>query len=403
MASATTANLPEIQKILYPKGISYLNLLKSPFYGMAKHTTNFTGSLKQTKVTLGDGTGGSSDFSQALANRGPSNQVTFSSYRKKDYVIGSLENELIMATKGDEGAVIEAMKLEFDLKGSEMGERIWRRFWGSEGGRLGEVSSISTNTIVLTNKADMRHFRKGKVVMFASDNGTGSSPSGDRTGTLTVSGVNIEDKTVTFTENVTTGIPAATAGDSIFNPGDYGQAPDGVLAWTPIDTPSTTFLGVDRSVAPEILGGFRYDGAGGDMLETINNAEAESYEYQTAAKRSLFTSGRDFARLMNHLEGKTVMPREVKGRDNFAEASYSGVCVYTANGEITVMADPGCPVGYAVVTDPADWEIASLGELPHFSEEKFQQESAADARQFRLRCFWNVLCHKPYNTTIITW
>lgn len=403
MASASTSNLPELLKILYPRGIAFLKLRKSKLYMQAKKNTKFVGANRQIKLSVGDGTGGSSEFAQALQNRGPSQQVTFTLTRKRDYVIGSIENELIMASKGDEGAVLDAMKLEFDMKGNEMGERIWRRFYGSEGGRLGEVQSISTNTMVLTSSADMRHFRPGKIISLASDNGTGTSPTGGREGSLTVTGVNIGTRTLTFPSNVTTGIPAATVGDSIFNPGDYGTQPSGVFAWTPIVAPSTSYLGVDRSLYPELTGGFRFDGKSGDMIETINNGLAESGEWSVTDTKYGYMNYKDFARLQSTLEGKNNVTREVSGRDVYAEVAWKGLCVYTPHGEVTFVAEPGIPQGYALVTDPEDWTIHSLGEMPHFSEEKFQQESAADARQFRLRCFWNVGNERPFNTTILKW
>lgn len=402
MPSATTTSLDALTKILYPNGIAFVKLRKSKLFMAAKKNTKFKGKSREIKLTVSDGTGGSSDFAQALANRGPGQHVTFTLTRKKEYVVGSLENEVIMATMGDDAAVLEALKSELDLKSNEMGERLVRRFWGDEGGSLGIIESISGSTIVLTRKADMRHHRVGKVISLASDNGTGTSPTGGRTGSLTISGVNISTRTLTFTAAVTTGIPAATTGDYLFNPGDYGVSPSGVLAWTPITAPSTSFLGVDRSLYPEITGGFRYSGnTGGSIIESFNLAAAESFEYQTANSRTAYMNGKDFARLQNELEGRG-QTRDAKGSGKFAEVSWKELVLNTPDGEIGCVAEPGVPEGYAIITDPSDWTIHSLGELPHYSEEKLQQESAADARQFRMRAFWNIGNEAPYNTTIVT-
>lgn len=403
MGSATAENLNALTKVIYPKGIAFTKLRKSKLFMRARKMTKFGGKLREVKCTIGDGTGGSSTFSDALANRGPADHVTFEVRRKSDYVVGSLENEVIRATQGDDHAVLEALRSELDLKQNEMGERILRRFWGDEGGHLGIIESISTNTIVLTRKADLRHHKKGKVIALASDNGTGSSPTGGRIGSLTITKVDIATRTLTFSENVTAGIPAAIAGDYLFHPGDYGKSVSGVLAWTPITKPSTTFLGVDRSVAPQLLGGFRYSGSGGSMIETLNNAAAESFEYQTADDRMACLNGSDFARLMNELEGRVSVQRERSGRGAFAELSWKELVVHTPSGEIGVVAEPGVPQGYAIITDPEDWQVCSLGELPHFSDPKMQQESAADAQQYRLRAWWNVENRNPANTTIVSW
>ena len=403
MGSATVDNLTALTKILYPNGIAFTKLRRSKLFMQARHKTDFGGKLWEIKVTIGDSTGGSSDFSQALQNRGPGKHETFSVYRKKDYVVGSLENEVILATKGDKNAVLEALKSELKLKGNEMGDRIARRFWGNEGGSLGVISSISGTTMVLTTDADMRHHKPGKLINLASDNGTGASPSAERTGTLTITNVNIGTRTLTFSTDVAATISGATAGDYLFHPGDYGNAPNGVFAWIPSTAPSGSFLGVDRTKHIEFTSGFRFSGGGNDMLEVLNDACAVSFEYGTSDMRYGYFNGADFARLMNTLEGKGAMIRDVSGRDNFAKVSWKGVTVNTPYGEVVCVAEPGVPKGYALLTDPDDWVVRSLGELPHFSETKFQQESAADAQQFRLRAFWNLGNENPSNSTVIAW
>jgi hypothetical protein len=403
MPSGTVTNLTELSKIVYPKGVAFLELRKSKLFMQARHKTDFTGKLREVKLTVGDGTGGSSDFAKALANRGPSKHVTFSVYRKKDYVVGSLENEAIKALKGDKGAVLDALKTELKLKGNEMGDRIRRRFWGSEGGSLGKVSAVSGSTMTLTNASDMRHHKEGKLIELASDNGTGSSPSGGRTGTLTTTKVDIASKLLTFSADVAATISGAAADDFLFHPGDYGTAPSGVLAWTPITKPTGSFLGVDRTKQPDLTSGFRFDGQGGDMIETLNDGCAVSFEYGTADERFCYMNGADFARLMNTMAGTSTNTRTVNGRDMFAAESWKGLVVYTPYGEVTCVAEPGVPKGYAVVTNPEDWCVLSLDELPHFSDTKFQQESAADAQQFRLIGYWNLLNEQPSNTTILTW
>lgn len=403
MPSASTANLLELQKVLYPEGApEFLQLTKSRLFMQATHKTDFTGSQWELAITTGDSDGGSSNFATALANRKPGQHIKFAITRKSEYVIGSLENEALKAIKGDKGAITDLMRNEMDLKGTTMGERIRRRFLGNAGGSLGVIESISTTDIVLTAKGDMRNFRVGRVVMAASDDGTGVTPTGDRTGTITVTKVDVANRTVRFSADVTTAIPGITAGDYLFPPGDYGTAPIGVFGWIPFTAPTGSLAGVDRSLYPELTAGFRHEAGGGSMVEALNDAIAVSAEYSTATELYGYLNFSDMAKLNNELEGRAIT-REVSGRGKFAQVSWKTVVVNAPDGEVSCSGDAGIPEGYCLIGDPKDIVVRSLGELPHFSEEKLQQESSADAQQFRLRAWWNVGVKKPWNFTLLKW
>jgi hypothetical protein len=403
MPSATTSNLEALLKIRYPNGIAYQGVKQSRFFNLCPKTTDFGGSGKQIKVSVSPGTGGSSDFAKALANRGPAQHVTFTVSRKYDYIVGSLENEVIKATMGDKNAVLAALTDEFDKKGKEFGMRLSRRCWGNEGGALGVALAITTSSFTLATPGDIRNFYPGQVLQFASDNGTGTSPTGQRAGTVTVSKVSMSSAgvaTVTCTGNVTAGIAAATDGDTVFSDGDYGTAPSGVLGWIPTSDPTGSFLGVDRTTHINALSGFRVDQTGKDLIEAFNAATAAGFPLGSEGE-SAFVGGTVMSRLQNTLEGKAIT-RDVKGK---GEVSYKGLVVYTTYGEVTVLPEPYCPDGKILITSMSDWEIASLGELPHYTDTghgNLQQESAADARQFRLAGYWNILNKNPAGSILLS-
>lgn len=403
MPSATTSNLEALLKIRYPNGIAFQWVKNSRFFNLCPKTTDFGGSGKQIKISVSPGTGGSSDFAKALANRGPASHVTFTVTRKKDYVVGSLENEVIKATQGDKNAVLAALTDEFDKKGKEFGMRLARRTWGNEGGALGVSGGISGSTITLATASDIKNFYKGQVLMLASDNGTGTSPTGQRAGTVTVASANLSSAgvaTVTTTAAVTTGIPAATDGDYIFADGDYGEAPSGVLGWIPTTDPTGSFLGVDRSLYIRETSGFRVDQTGKDLIEAFNAATAQGFPFGSEGEYA-FVGGTTMSKLQNTLEGKAPT-RDVKGK---GEVSYKGLVVYTTYGEVTVLPEPWAPDSKILITSMSDWEIASLGELPHYTDTghgNLQQEAAADARQFRLAGYWNILNKNPAGSILLS-
>lgn len=404
MPAATTSNMDAFLKIRYPNGIAFQGVKSSKFWSLCPKNTSFTGNSRLTKVAYSPGTGGSSDFAKALANRGPQQVATFTITRKRDYVVGALENEIIEASKGSEGAIQSVLEDELDKKGIEFGMRLSRRLMGNAGGSLGRISATATTTITLTSRADARNFYIGMVCTLASDDGTGTSPSAERAGTITVSKVNAATGVITFAGNVTAGIPAAATSDYIFSEGDYGQAPTGVFGWVPLTAPTAgeSFLGVDRTIAMQPLSGTRYTGGGRNMIEVVNLAASEGFIYG-AEGEYLFTSGADFARLQNTLEGKACM---CDVSDSTGKASFKAIELFTTYGSVKVMPEPYFPEGSFLLTKMSDWQIHSLGDLPHFSDTghgKLQQESAADARQFRLVGYWNLECKNPGNCTIGTW
>lgn len=89
-----------------------------------------------------------------------------------------------------------------------------------------------------------------------------------------------------------------------------------------------------------------------------------------------------------------------------ASIGFDGFVIPGAQGPVTVVADPNCPHPYGLLTNKDAWELAGLGRVPHFSEEdglKFSREANADAIEFRLKMYGQIICHRPVNNVLIDW
>ena len=401
--AATTTTESALLRVQHQKTLNWRGVAQAKFWNMVSKDHNFTGRHKERVVPLTAGNSGSSNFSVALSNRGPGTNATFTLTKKNDFVILSVAEEFFEAKNID--AIKNIIVDQLDRKGWEHGMMISRRTWSENGSALGRLKSsgaITTTTITLENAYQAWNFEPGMICQFADNAGTGASPTAARTGTLTVSTRDPAAGTVTFTANVTTGIPAATNSDYVFLEGEHTFSWSGILGWTPVAAPSDTFLGYDRSAASNInrVSGYRPSAVRSDKGSNVGTALAQ-FVRAGVDVNTLFINPIPYQEWMdelgNHRESITVNAKTVG-------VNFKGILYHTPAGDVTVLSDPLCPENVWLGTNMDNWQILAQGQIPSMpGPNDWKLESNDDARQGRLisRCCLD--CVDPGSVVIGTW
>lgn len=413
MTTFTTSNGSALLKVLYPEGVEEIWFEESPLAAWLPKKTDFVGVNKQINTII-SGITGSTDFATALNNVSTPELPAFNVTRKKNYVIGSIENEMMAASKGDRAAIAEAVKTKLDAALYTFGRSTAHQAWGNGGGSLGKGLSSATDQITLDSVYDAIKFEVGMKLQTSSADGlTGTVEAG--TGTVKSITRDATTAKVTLTANVgtATGLPNFTANDHLFREGDFNNCLNGVLSWVPVTAPASgdaAFFGVDRSKDVERLSGSRFTGTG-SLEDQIFDAEAHGVG-NGGKFDSMWLHTKRFAELKKIIQARAWYPMErvqtkaIKSNGQKSQVGVHGFVFPGENGPISVMSDANAPYSYGLLTRRDIWSLDSLGEAPHFDEQsgnKFLVESSADGKQFRLKAYWNLCCKRPLDNVLITW
>lgn len=213
------------------------------------------------------------------------------------------------------------------------------------------------------------------------------------------------DKVERFTSTGTTKVsitlvsgstdPAAT--DYVYINGTYNQTNQfkGIPAWIPLTTPSATpFYGVDRSVEPEMLAGFRgtWEGTIADSASRLVSIMGAYFEGEYSA---LWLSPYRWYQLQFELQGKNMF---VQDTQKSLEWGTTVMNLITPSGAIPVMADPYCPSTAGYLLNHSQMEYLTTGPLIHFADEDLEalRLSDDDGLEYRIRSLALFRMDKPH-------
>lgn len=396
----------KILKVLYKENkIEELTYPASAFYARVRKTYDWEGSTRPIRVRHAP-LQGSSTFTTALANKSAMGYSEFLVSRTKDYVMGELDCETMMATRSQKGASVDILKDAIKAASEEFGKSMGRKIWGTGGGAICQAygtSAVSTTRLRLANKEDIVHFEVGMKIQTATTNGT--------TGTVNpgeglISRIDATNGDLYSATNWALQIPAIADSDYIFRSGDFGSTFAGILAWIPVTAPTSgvTFYTVDRAINEAKLAGQRYSGSGGSVLEVAIDAAARAGHYG-GKPNTLWLGSFKFAEFAKECLAKGQMPIPVK--DAKGNLTLSSFAIPGPKGPIDVMQDTYCPDAYGLLTDMDCWELAALGQIPQLDEDEsgkvLMKMANADSREFRNKFYGNQLCHRPQDNVLITW
>lgn len=380
-----------------------------PFLAMVPKRENFKGDSAYIALRTGDPQGRSASFSVAqtlsqltgAGNAGSSRGARFLLTRAKDYQIINLETEVILASEGDEGALIAALDTEMKSGTNNIGKSLATALYRGQSGSLSTIGAITATTITLANINDVTSFEVG-MRLVASATATGANRSTPATADIT--GVDRDTGILTFGAGTFTGTNWVAA-DTIFSQGDnangsgLGNKISGLADWIPSTTPtSTLFFGVDRSVDATRLGGLRVDGSSLSPEECL--VLTLSRQAREGGRQSHFmVNHADFRNIELSLGSKVNTTYQTVGSIGFKTLQIQG-----PKGIVDVMADQDCPAGRGYSLDMSTWKLFTLGACPRILDmdgNQLSRVATADQFEARMVYFGQLYTDAPgYNATV---
>lgn len=409
LASLST-NDQNALKIAYSKREAAMFFDNRPTLGLLPKKAG--GGLKyQHTMTIDLGQGVSSQFATAQADAANQTRKQMVIDWVERYSIASLYNTPLQLSKGaGTKAMVDLILTESESAINRLAESTERSLWKTGYGEIAQIATggISSATITLTNRADIRNFTVGQKVTFASGISTGALRGTAGTQTLTVLSLVRDDGTgvakVTFSANVSTlsgGGGSVAVGDYVFSNGDrqdnasptpYSIA--GIPGWIPI-TASASFMGIDQTVDRDLLAGVYTKGTNKSALEAVSDHLARMGEY--GRKPDTLACTFDFANKLNkELLSKAEI--ELPGSGKAAGIIFTGFKFNGPTGPVNVVPIPACPANafWALKTDT--WSIISANDGGQLFENpmsggKYLDVYNADKVELRNKFLGLLVCH----------
>lgn len=394
---------------LWPqKSIYDLVLKEAPTLGKIPKDTSFYEDIRHIAVGTGSPQGVGPVFTTAKQNKTASLAKQFALTAKTYYALFSISGRLMRQAKGDQALIVKPYARE-----SRNAINQWKRdmsafLFGNGGGAMGQISStsnVSTNVITLADTNNVRFFEDGMVLNTASTDGTSGSI---RSGRVTVTGVKRSGANkgqITVDQVWSAGIPTVATSDYIFREGVFGNVINGIPAWiTDSDPSATLFNGVDRSLSPEKLAGFRVDGTTYTVLNALLLGAGAVHDAGGSVDVAILSTT-DWQNLRNELTsaGSLIMQASpAAGIGSYKPGlSYQAIKLQGPSGVIDVLAEPDQKTGRAHLLTTETWSLASTGEMVSLIEGPMM-EDAADAWESRFVGDLELYCEAPYYNAVVT-
>jgi len=401
MAGDTLTTADAVLKQHYASG-PLLNMAaqQNTTYGLLskknKRTSTTGGGRSWTQpIRISYPGGGSSDFATAMAaTNNASGFGVFTVTRKSHYRLAQMQTELLEATETGAEDAFEDMIDELDRGIEAEANYLNFRLFRGSGGASGVITNanLATPVATLSDPSDAWAWVKSDIANLANTDGTSGAI---KSGTLTVASVQRSAGTITFTQNISTGVATAATGDHLFLLGDFGLAGSGFSDWIPDTAPtSTLFYGQDRSIEPEMLGGLRVDASnsGAPVHEVLIDMMAKGDQFG-ANFDCIVMNPLATADLTKQLEGKWVIMK-AQDYDGDAEVGYKGWNVSLNGKDVTILTDRVCPQKHVYGLQLDTWTLFSAGTAPMFLQKRtgtiLKVAENADAIQARIGEYWNL-------------
>lgn len=275
----------------------------------------------------------------------------------------NLDAKAMAVSKERQAAYIEAKRKEIDESLDYMGMSMERMLWDDGSGYVGLLTAASggppltSMTFTLTDVINLHH---NMVLQFNASRTGAGTPRNDlyridsinhQTGVCAVTRVSGSSNDVTGT-------------DYAFVDGNRANVLTGITAYIPAADPSATPLNnVDRSVAPNMLAGWRGTNEG-SIEESAKSLFATMGQYLNGIDGSLWLSYANWRKLEQELAGRAY--RDEKSSARFGTGA---LIMQTPAGDIPVVAGPYVPANAGFFLDLAAVKLLHLRPLFHMRDE----------------------------------
>ena len=374
----------------------------NPFLAMVRKNTDFGGKYKPVPIITGASQSRSSSFSNAQTNQSPVQIESFFLTRASDYSIAQIDNQTMLASRTDKMSFLEGSKVLIDGAITSITLSLSSALFRSGTGSIGQVSSISTGLIVLSDSNSVVQFEVNMVLQAAAaDGGTPRAALGYV--------ISVDRSAGQFVVSTSYGgaaaSPAAWApSDYLLVQGDSNAKIKGLLAWIPATAPgsSDNFFGVNRSVDSTRLAGVRYNGSSQPIEEAL--IDASSLLAREGGKPDVaIMSYASYSALEKSLGAKV---QYVDVKHDMAEIAFRGIEINGANSRIKCFPDRSCPSFTCFLLTMKSWCLESLGDAPQILRYGDGLEMLrvynADAGEVRVAYYAQLSCNAPGHNAYVS-
>ena len=380
MASQTVATFDAALKAIYTKdAVQNMTYKDNPLHALLPKMEGFGGKNLPIPIIYANPQGRSASFTNAQGNKTPTKVTDFVLTRESDYGLASISNEVLLASKGDSYAFLDAATTEIDGAIQAVTRSIAISEYRDGTGNIGSVANSSFTTAVLT-LSDVEDITNFEVGMEIQMNASGSLRNSGAS--MPIVAVDRSNGTITLNAVVNSVITAAATNDFINVEGDFGEKISGLDAWIPSSAPgSTPFFTVDRSVDPTRLGGLRYDGSALPIEEAL-------IEIASLIGREGGSPDHGFMKFDKYSDLEKSLGSKVQYVDlrANAEIAFRGILVNGPKGPIKIIPDQNALANVAFMLQMDMWKLYSLGAAPMILDSdgnKWLREASADSVEVR--------------------
>jgi hypothetical protein len=386
---AATLAFSDVQaalRIMYDDSDVDQTLKTHPLLAMMEREENFHDQYCRLPVKLGNPQGVATTLSAAQTNASATAPTAFDLTKVNLYNTPKIAGELVEAAmSGGAEKFLKSTANIVDAAKAEVMNAMGRNVYRASAGVFSQVSSGTASPITVTYPQDLYEIEVGMIIT-ASANADMSSP---RSGTGTVTAVDKDAGTITYSGTITSIAPA----DYVAVSGQTAVA-SGLLGWSPSSAPaSTSFFGVNRTTSP-YLAGRRVNASQMAPEEVWAQTNAV---ITTMAERPdcFFINPSDLANFETGISGQ----RQITSRKY--DFGFDALTVYGKD----LVPDPDCPRGYAFGVPLDTWKCYSLGAAPKVLDidgNVLLRISNADDYEARVGARFNFGTVAPYSLVTIT-
>lgn len=413
---ASTSNQVAALKELYT-GDDYMKDLvykKNPFLALVpkdESPAGFAGKYIPVPLIYGTPQGRSATFSNAQNNQTAPALASFFVYRVSNYQIATITNELLEATKDNAGAFIDEAKLVMDTAFRNISNDLALDLYSDGSGARGQISSISSGVITLSDASSVVNFEVGMALVSYSVSGsTYTQSTGAASGYVIAVNRYAGTVTVSATAGGSAGTPSnwSTSFPMLGVEGDVAfgslsattsfKKVSGLGAWFPQTAPSSSdsFWGVNRSVDSRMYGVIAQNTSNETIEEALIDA-ASLVAREGGQPDMCFMNFASYSALEKSLGSKV---QYVDVRHDEADIAFAGLKIHAPYGPITVIPDRNCPSRTAYLLQMDTLKFRSLGKAPHILTYGLEgleglRVGNADALEIRIGYYGNLVCNAP--------
>ncbi len=379
---------------------------ENPALALLEKKEDAGGKYIPVPIIYGVSQGRSSNFSNAQGNQTPVLASEFLLTRASDYSIATIDNQTMLATKGDKSSFVEGLKTVVDGAYRSSVLSAASSIFRSGTGSIGQVNSSgwTSGVATLTNPDDIVQFDIGMTLQDAATDG-----AAPRAALGYVIGVDTMAGTITVSatgQGGAAGTPSGwAASEFLLVQGDSNSKAKGFAAWLPTTAPATSdnFFGVNRSASPTRLAGVRLNGSNLNIEEAVTKL-ATYVAREGGHPNYLFTTFTSWAYLEMALGAKVQYEDIEVGED--AQIMFRGIRFNGPKGEIKVVPDRNAinATGHLLTMDT--WKLYSLNPVPHLFRYADGLEALRvynqDAAEARVGYYAQVGCAAPGWNGVVT-